>query len=492
MTDRGGGQFGRSFRSLRLRTQLLLVVNLVVGTFIAVFLVVDYHNTVESRALMKEASLRDEARMLVISVRDLTHHGREVVQSFIDATCMAMNESDSPGHTIEVHDGETVYRTDPSLHGGVALGNDDERVIVGEITRGDLSVRVSERSDPVLHSARQAALGRAGALLLTAVIAGALVNILLIRLVTRPLEGLVQAVRTVARGDFQVRVHAGSNRELSTLSREISVMGAELARRERDRRSQMERANRLQQHLMRSGGGLDDTVLAVAYHPAEEVAGDFVDVIKYDNGDLLLCVADVVDHGIAAAMGSAILKALLLSMDTETMSPAEILTRMNERFFHASLPEDFASMILVRVRGDGSQAVIASAGHETCFLLSKDGSIVDLSSTGLLLGVLEDANYDLETVELRRGDVIVLISDGVTEAKCPDGKLLGREAAKAAIEGCGCRSASDVAAAVVEAVEHHRGGSAATDDVTIVALCVDGVKPSAQPDHTVGVVTGLN
>ena len=491
MTDRGRSELGRSFRSLRLRTQLLLVVNLVAGAFVAVFLVVDYHNTVESRAIMKEASLRDEARMLVISVRDLRHHGHDVVQAFIDATCMAMNEVDSPGHTIEVHDGNRVYRTDPTLHGGVALGPDDDRVIVGEISRGELSVRVSERSDPVLRSARQAALGRGGALLLTAVIAGALVNLLLIRLVTRPLEGLVQAVRTVARGDFQVRVQAGSNHELSTLGREISVMGAELARRERDRRSQLARANRLQKHLMSAAGGLDDTVLAVAYHPAEEVAGDFVDVINCDNGDLLLCVADVVDHGIAAAMGSAILKALLLSLDTETMSPAEILTRMNERFFHASLPEDFASMILVRVRGDGTQAVIASAGHETCFLLRKDGTIVDLSSTGLLLGVLEDTSYDLETVELRRGDVIVLISDGVTEAKCPDGKLLGREAARAAIEGCGCRSASDVAAAVVEAVERHRGGAAATDDVTIVALCVDGVQPDSQPDHSVGVATGL-
>lgn len=257
-------------------------------------------------------------------------------------------------------------------------------------------------------------------------------------------------------------------------------MSRELARRAADRNAQLERARRLQSHLVPShiSGYLS---IAIEYHPADEVAGDYVDVIACPNGDTLVCVADVVGHGIHAAMGSAVLKALLLATDLSEPSPAAMLRAINQRYCLSSLPEDFASMVLLRLSVDGARAVYASAGHEPGYVRCADGSCNLLGSTGLILGIDADATCEDREVSLSLGDVLVLLSDGVSEAANEAGTLFGRDTVATVVGGSGCADPAQLARDLVDAAARHRGCAPVLDDMTVLTVGVTACTSERRP-----------
>ncbi len=457
------------FRGARLRTQLLLVVNCAIALVLAGFVVADYQRAVSSRVHDKEIALAEEARTIETAVRALRAGGEEPVQEFIDATCSTMNAHESPGHTIEVILGITTLRADPTTHGHDHTSEVDE-LVWGESGDAELAVRVGERRGPVLAAVRRAEVGRVGAILFAGGIGAVVLNFLLMRLVTRPVERLVDAVRQIGCGRLGTTVSISANRELGDLAGEVSRMSLELARRDADRRAQLDRARRLQSHLIPAPAGNTQLSVAIEYHPADEIAGDFVDVIACPNGDTILCVADVVGHGIHAAMGSAVLKALLLATDLTEPSPAKILSEINRRFWATSLPEDFASMVLVRVSGATGAAVYASAGHEVGFIRTQSGRCEVGPSTGLLLGLDPDAECLDAELTLGPGELLVLLSDGVTEVQDEQGRLLGRDLVAELIGGEREPSAASIARRLIEAADRHRGRGVRRDDITVLAL----------------------
>ncbi|MBZ0172942.1 MAG: SpoIIE family protein phosphatase, partial [Phycisphaerales bacterium] len=378
-----------------------------------------------------------------------------------------------PGHSILVSLGRDEYVANPSSHADhtAAVGT---RMIYGIYELDEVSVAIGEELAPVRRSAYRAGAGRLGATLLAGVLAGLLLNLMLVRLVTRPLERLAQGVRAIGRGALGTTVSAGSNAELDDLAREITAMSQELDKREMTRMEQLGRARRLQAHLIGSSGETGDIEYCIEYHPADEIAGDFVDVIPCPNGDTLVCLADVVGHGVHAAMEAAVLKALLLSLSLDDASPAAILRTLNQKFYSTSLPEDFASMIIVRIQRDTSGMRYANAGHEPGCIRSAAGHCRSLSSTGLLLGVAEDSEYEEESIELIPGDVIVLLSDGITESRNEGGRLLGRPAVTAAICAASPSDVRSVALAALNTARRHREPSPSHDDETVIAVTLRG------------------
>lgn len=457
------------FRGARLRTQLLLVVNFAIAVVLTGFVLADYQRAVTSRLHEKKIALAEEARTIEMAVRTLRAGGEEPVQQFIDATCSTMIARESPGHTIEVMLGNSRLLADPTTHGHDHASELVE-LVWGESGDGELSVRVGERRGPVLAAVRRAEERRVGAILLAGGAGAVVLNFLLLRLVTRPIERLVDAVSEIGRGRLGTTVDVSSNRELSDLAGAVSRMSLELARRDADRRAQLNRARRLQSHLIPSPAGDTPLSVAIEYHPADEIAGDFVDVIACPNGDTLLCVADVVGHGIHAAMGSAVLKALLLATDLTEPSPAKILSEINRRFWATSLPEDFASMVLVRVSGATGAAVYASAGHEVGFIRYQSGRCEVVPSTGLLLGVDPDAVCQDAELTLGPGELLVLLSDGVTETQDEQGRLLGRNRVAELITGESEPSTASISRRLVEAADRHRGKGIRRDDMTVLAF----------------------
>lgn len=399
----------------------------------------------------------------------LQGRGDEKLQSFLDETCSLMSAAESPGHSITVTAGERSFVANPAVHAN-HLMDADARVVIGTFDRGDVHVEVGETLAPVLMTAVRAGAWRLVAILLAGLLAAALLNVLLLHLVTRPLERLAGAVRAIGRGTLDTTVPAGANSELDGLAREITAMSRDLGQRESARRAQLARSRRLQAHLNSASHQTNGMSFCIEYHPADEVAGDFVDVIACGNGDTLVCLADVVGHGIHAAMEAAVLKALLLSISINDYGPASILRVLNEKFCLTSLSEDFASMVMLRVSQDGSRVTYANAGHEPGLIRSATGSYSIIRSTGLLLGVTEDSEYEEESVELNPGDVIVLLSDGITESQSAEGKLLGRVAVRDAISSVPVSDARLAALAALQAARRHRGDIPSHDDETVVAV----------------------
>lgn len=457
------------FRRAHLRTQLLLVVNIAIAVVFAAMIIVDDHHAVQSHIRDKRIALTEEARTIAMAVRSIRNNGPGSVQEFIDATCSTMNARESPGHTIQVILGDTRLVADPHTHGH-DHASDSSAVIWGESEVAGQSVRVGERKAPVLADVARAEVRRVSAILLAGAVGAAVLNLLMLRLVTRPIEYMVDAVNRIGRGGLGTTVSIDANRELGDLAEAVSRMSLELALRDADRRAQLHRARRLQSHLIPSPSPHNGLRIAIEFNPADEIAGDFVDVITCPNGDTLLCVADVVGHGIHAAMGSAMLKALLLAAHRTETSPAKILSEINERYWAASLPEDFATMILVRISGKTGHAVYASAGHEAGFIRDRSGRCKVVSSTGLVLGLDPQAAYEEAAFTLNPGDLLVLLSDGVTEAQDEQGSILGRTRVAELIGGMSDPDAASLARLLVDTADRHRSMGVQRDDMTVLAV----------------------
>lgn len=460
------------FQRARLRTQLLLVVNASLGLLLLVFVVMDYRLAMQSHLREKSIALSEEARTVASAVQALAPAGHGAMQRYVDATCDLMNAEESPGHRIAARVGDSLFESHATEHTNEARDVEHAGVVTGTYTSGDILVEISELRAPLVEFTRRAEFGRVFAIGIGAVIAAALLNGLLLHLVSRPLERTARTIREIGRGNFGTTIASAANKELTELADEVSAMSSELARRDSDRRAQLDRARRLQDHLLPvlPVGGAH---IAVEYHPAQEIAGDFVDVITCANGDTILCLADVVGHGIHAAMGSAVLKALVLASDIETLTPAAILRSVNRRYCELSLPEDFASMTVVRVQSDQSGAMYASAGHEPALIARASGPIERLISTGLLLGLDPKSGFDQVQLDLEPGDRIVLLSDGVSEASNADHELLGRAAIVSEAEASGPGDAARLAFAIIHAAERHRGDAPAQDDSTVLVYSAD-------------------
>lgn len=160
-----------------------------------------------------------------------------------------------------------------------------------------------------------------------------------------------------------------------------------------------------------------------AYRPAQEVGGDFFQIIAIEfgpsGGGSLAVVGDVSGKGLKAAMTVSLIVGALRSLAESTCDPAEILVGLNRRL-HGRLQTGFATCLAIRLDADGTCAM-ANAGHLPPF---RNGQELDLPPA-LPLGLTADAAYETTSLRLNPGDRLTLYTDGLLEARNPDGELFG-------------------------------------------------------------------
>ena len=411
-------------RRVGLRLQVLLPVNLVLVLGLAALLASDFQRGLEARVRGRSAELDEEAALVLAASEALAHHGLPAVQAYIDEACGWMRQSVSPDHRIRVRIGgvelRAIHEPEPGGSGSVEADR-----VSGTRRNGEAQVWVSESTQTVRGDARRALLRRSAGMAAVAIGLTLLVNLLLALLVIRPVHRIAGVVREIGRGRIDARPRSFRTRELDKLAREVARMGEGLERAASDRRAQAQKAREVQRNLLPSAEDLGRHGVLAAYEPAEDVGGDFLDLRPRPDGGFLLYVGDVTGHGISAAMGASMLKVLLEAADADTDDPAEVLDRVSEAFFRVTLPGVFATLLVVRVDPVRRRWVHASAGHEPGFLRRRDG-LEELDSTGLPLGVIADERYESGECAMEEGDVLVLMTDGLTEAMDPEGRPLGR------------------------------------------------------------------
>jgi serine phosphatase RsbU (regulator of sigma subunit) len=262
---------------------------------------------------------------------------------------------------------------------------------------------------------------------------------------------------------------AGSQRQLVQVH--VMTIEAENLRRTRE----LEEAAELQLSMLPSCipeiPGLE---VSAHMHSTTEVGGDYYDILpinrRVDNGhSYLFCVADVSGKGLVASLLMSNFQTMLLTLQDESLLLAETASRLGKLIY--SMPKSrFITAIMVELDPQTGIGHYVNAGHISGILLRAEGDLEWLASTGFPLGMFADATYHEETFRFRSGDVLALLSDGLTEAMDVDGQEFGEARLVDYLRRVNCRSAKDIVVGAFEEVDHFARSTPQFDDITLVIL----------------------
>ena len=483
-----------------IRFKLLLGINTTFALGLLLLMMLEYHTQLNGHVHERHTALLTEARTLTVVLPSLRAQGSAAVHERLDAVCGRVHEAAAGGHHIAAVVGGEVFTDrmnppDPRLLPALwaAAGAADwqadfgqHRVLVGADQIGDTRVLVAEHVGPIVQAVRGQLLAQSAGTFLLGVLVTVSVNVILTQLVNRPLERLLKAVKRITGGNLGGRVECLKSRELDFLADAINEMSTSLAAAERRRQSEMRKARRIQATLLPADANFPGLTFAHVYEPADEVGGDYFDIVRTDSG-VVVCVADVSGHGVPAALSATTLKALFVNAAERSNSPAAILADINAAFSRSSLPEDFASMVVATINVEHHTVQYASAGHEPGYLLSHGHCLRDLESTGPLLGIDTSACWEEHRFTLDAGARVVLLTDGWAETRSTRGELFGRARVRAALEaGASSPYPGAVLSRQTAAWRECRG---ATDDATL--LSIESVAFQPRPVGTT-VVTNIS
>lgn len=483
--DRSEGSKNKVIHAIpSIRSRLLLAINLPLAVLLSLFLAYDYARELSQRLEEKRIALDEEAKTLLPAITQIGQRDTDLVQGYIDTVCGQMQDADSPGHHIAVElSGETLQavahhrasseilqamRTAAQSSSHRAAFRETE-LVVGSYREDGVTVYVSETLKNLHASVMGDILRRLGGIVALGLVAALVVNAVLIRVVSRPLDRLVQTVQAIGAGEVGAEAGAFSTAELEYLATEINMMSRSLAGADRDRRSQMAKARDIQLNLLPNS--IKSSVMTVGqiFEPADDVGGDYYDILSLGSEEWLLCVADVAGHGVPAAMTASMLKALLLEAAEQCTAPAEMLHFINRHFTAVNLPGEFVTMVLVKMSPKSGCLTYASAGHEPGWLL-QNGEAQRLDSTGMILGVDIATSWDDVTIDVVAGDRLLLVTDGVTETRRQDGVMFGRQRVTDLLSEHRQASVGWVCGRLGAALKAFRNGSPQADDVTVLMV----------------------
>ncbi len=213
--------------------------------------------------------------------------------------------------------------------------------------------------------------------------------------------------------------------------------------------------------------------LASHYEAARVVGGDFFELFRQRRRGrpLSVVIADVTGKGIAAALLMAFVRPVLHGAIDRRKGPADALTRTNRILVEERRSALFITAICAELDVTTGAFTMANAGHEPPLLVRADGSAIEaLEGAGPLLGMFGSLGLVERTVVLAPGDLILLYTDGITDAQGPSGDRFGDDRLLAALEATRGASAQGVVDRLRDDVNGFQGNVEPADDITIVAL----------------------
>jgi sigma-B regulation protein RsbU (phosphoserine phosphatase) len=213
--------------------------------------------------------------------------------------------------------------------------------------------------------------------------------------------------------------------------------------------------------------------LAAMLEPARKTSGDFYDAFPLPDGRLGILIADVVGKGMGAALFMALSRTLIRTFAVEHESqPASVLAAANHRILadtHAGL---FVTVFYGVLDTSSGALTYANAGHNPPYLLaaSDEDAIQELERTGVPVGILDDTTWQQQTVHLAPGGVLMLYTDGITEAQDADEDFFDEERLREVARANLGRSAVEMQEAVIARVGAFVGEAPQSDDMALVVV----------------------
>ncbi|MGA2329875.1 MAG: SpoIIE family protein phosphatase [Bryobacteraceae bacterium] len=204
--------------------------------------------------------------------------------------------------------------------------------------------------------------------------------------------------------------------------------------------------------------------------PTRYVGGDFYDFMQLSSGEWMGVLADVSGKGMPAALlSSMVLGALSMEFRSRTQ-PQEVLNRINQLLCEKSLPFQFVTLFLFLLNPHGMGQFI-SAGHNTAYLFrSATGKIEELASDAYILGLFDFASYQSRALQLYKGDILVVYSDGLTDAQNQQEEMFGEERLLQIIQQEAPSGSHAIEQKFLKAIEEFTQGMPQTDDITFVVV----------------------
>jgi sigma-B regulation protein RsbU (phosphoserine phosphatase) len=217
--------------------------------------------------------------------------------------------------------------------------------------------------------------------------------------------------------------------------------------------------------------GLD---VAAYSRPAAVIGGDYFGFYRFQDGAHGLAIGDAVGHGISASLLMSNLHAALQILVPEHNTPVEVIQRLNHLFHHNINLTNFVTLFLARYEPENRTLTYSSAGHNPPLLgrarPGGEDSVAWLKPTGPAIGLVEDFATGTAQVSLSPGDVLLLYTDGVTEAISARQEPFGDQRLAELVRRSAHMSAQELVGAVREGLGVHVQGHPLADDTTIVAL----------------------
>ncbi|MDD1707760.1 MAG: SpoIIE family protein phosphatase [Methanoregulaceae archaeon] len=301
-------------------------------------------------------------------------------------------------------------------------------------------------------------------------------------LITKPINEIVEDVDIISRGNLDHTIRSMKNDEFTRLEKSINLM----IRRIKEESEEIERKNaelkvaaEIQQSflpkMIEPVPGFDITAVSV---PAKMVGGDFYDIIPATEmpgraGPFGIVIADVSGKGLPAAIFMALSKVIIHVNATWYPQAKDVMRDANTTITAESKTSMFVTAFYGIIDPGAYIFTYVNAGHNPPMVVQdKEDSVRELEPTGIALGLLEDAHYREQTIPIKSGDILVLFTDGVTEATNANDELFSEERLRKIILLNRSLSATELAKVILDNISLFCSGQPQSDDITLFIVKV--------------------
>lgn len=347
-------------------------------------------------------------------------------------------------------------------------------------------------------------IGLATALMVAYFIATAFAAVLIFS-ISRAVNRIEKGTRAVERGDFSYRIRMKRHNQLGAMAQSFDRMTESIASLlatvgEKERlQSEIAIAASIQRNLLpKEGPRFRGVSFSAHFEPTTSIGGDYYDVFNLDKTRLAVAIGDVSGHGLSTGLVMAMVKAAITTLVEEGADETSLFQRLNELVFRST--ERRAFMTLAFTIFDLERATVrhTNAGHLYPYLLRRgEEGPISIESPSLPLGVREHITTHTVEVDLKEGDAVVYLSDGIVEAQDENGDPLGFEALETLLAAHTTDgSPSAIRDSILDTVARHSGLRPADDDRTIMIVRFDSlrtivdVEPEPVTAGSAGVLAG--
>jgi phosphoserine phosphatase RsbU/P len=327
-------------------------------------------------------------------------------------------------------------------------------------------------------------------LIVLGLIALSVAAVLIARSITGPLRAMADATGRIAGGDLDAELRLGeSEDEVNTLARAFENMRVSLKDHIRKltettvakqrMESELSIAHEIQMSLLpKLFPAFPDRAefdIYACIEPAKEVGGDFYDFFFVDDRHICLVMADVSGKGVPASLFMAVTKTLIKAKTDAGSTPGEVLTMVNRDLSEGGDTDMFVTVFFAVLDVLTGKVQYANGGHNPPLIIGPGNNIRLVEKTGnLVVGMMDGMEYVTKEFDLLPGDMLLMFTDGVTEAVNRKGEFFGDERL---LEEAGLfrgPSPEPGVKALREALERFSEGAPQADDITIMALGYKG------------------